>query len=87
MPRKTNPKLRLHKATQTAYVGLNRHRIYLCKWDHPDRQQKYFSILAEWERAGHTQAKEPEPIRPALDEHVDAIKPFVSRHVHGFPSG
>jgi len=45
MPRKTQPKLRLHKATQTAYVELNGHRIYLCKSDHPNRQQKYFSIL------------------------------------------
>jgi len=32
MPRTTHPKLRLHKATQTAYVELNGHRIYLCKW-------------------------------------------------------
>jgi len=59
MPRNTHPKLRLHKATQTAYVKLNGHRIYLCKWDHPNRQQKYFSILAEWERAGRRYPFEP----------------------------
>lgn len=52
MPRKAGsltPELRLHKGSNTAFVELNGHRVYLCKWEHPDRNTKYRSILARWE--------------------------------------
>jgi integrase len=52
MPHKRVPSLRLHKATQTAYVELSGHRIYLCKWEHPERDARYHALLAQWERAG-----------------------------------
>ncbi len=37
--------------------------------------------LAYVELARHTSARESEPVRPVPDEHVDAIRPFVSRQI------
>lgn len=72
MPRKRQPKLRLHKATNTAYIELNGHRIYLGKWGAADIDLKYHSILAKWERNGR---------HYPFDEHVNAVRPHVSRQV------
>ena len=46
------PKLRLHKHSNRAYVELSGKRVYLGKWDDPKRDLTYHSVLAAWERNG-----------------------------------
>jgi len=94
MPRKS-PKLRLHKASGRAFVELNGHRVYLCKWDHPDQNTKYHSILAEWERAGRRYPFEPVDV-PIQQNDISVVEILAAYsdhakayyvHADGTPTG
>lgn len=59
------PPLRLHKHTDRAYVVLSGKRIYLGKWDAPDRDTKYQAAVAAWLRNGRPCHDDAKPILPA----------------------
>ena len=66
-----HPKLRFHKHSNRAYVELSGKRVYLGKWDDPQRDQKYHMTLAAWERNGRVYPIiEPAPAPSAVDDLV-----------------
>ena len=80
-----HPKLRHHKPTGQALVELCGRRFYLGRYGKPETEERYHRLVAEWLatglRRGRTAAKEPEPVRPVPDQHIEAVRPHASRQV------
>ena len=81
MPQKRVPSLRLHKASGRAFVELNGHRVYLCRWNHEDQNTKYHSILAEWERAGRRYPFEPVDV-PIRQNDISVVEVLAAYSDH-----
>jgi integrase len=88
------PSYRHHKGSDQGFVELDGRRIYLGKWGLPETEERYHRSISEWLANGRRLRVDPheitvaelaaayaKPVKPVLEAHINAVRPFVSRQV------